>query len=105
MTLSKAMQEYLRFHVLQKGGSPASVEQYDRTYRSFLSYVLTHGGKDEPAARTTSKAKRTRKPAAKAMTAKAAPGSSAKPSANSKDAKSSTPVAGSQATAGAQPES
>src|SRR5262245_2185101 len=53
MTLSKAMNEYLRYHQLQKGGSPGSVEQYDRTYRSFLSYVLTRGGKDEPAAFTS----------------------------------------------------
>jgi site-specific recombinase XerD len=39
MTLSKCMTEYLRFHVLNKGGTPGSVEQYERTFRSVLGYL------------------------------------------------------------------
>lgn len=48
MTLSKAMTEYLRYHALHKGGSPSSVEQYERVYRSFLAHLKGQGLNDEP---------------------------------------------------------
>lgn len=48
MTLSKGMTEYLRYHALHKGGSPSSVEQYERTYRSFLAYLKGQNLPDVP---------------------------------------------------------
>ena len=52
MTLSKAMKDYLRYHTSHKGGSQGSVDQYDRTYQLFLTYVRREGRSDEPAAFT-----------------------------------------------------
>src|SRR5262249_31891047 len=48
MTLSKCMSEYLRFHGLTKGGTPDSVAQYERTFRSLLGYLQAQHFSDDP---------------------------------------------------------
>jgi hypothetical protein len=52
VTLSKAMSDYLRYHMSHKGGSQGSVDQYDRTYQLFLANVRRVGRSDEPASFT-----------------------------------------------------
>jgi peptide-methionine (S)-S-oxide reductase len=82
-----------------------------RFYRAEDYHQNYYGGKDATATRTTSRAKRSRKPpeAPKAMMARPATGAMVKPSGNSKDVKSTAPVTSpasrSSATAGAKPES